>query len=124
MTPFGKMLRQERKERGMLLADMASKLGISSPYLSQLETGAKPLKETFVEKAIRFLDLNQTDAEAIRRAAAKSLPANVDSVTIDLRPNATVRDRELASNFALSFNRLKPETKARLREMLKDASNG
>lgn len=108
----------------MLLADMANTLGISSPYLSQLETGAKPLKENFVEKVIRFLELSFADAEAMRRAAAKSLPANVGSVTIDLRPNASVRDRELASNFALSFNRLKPDTKARFRAMLKDASNG
>jgi transcriptional regulator with XRE-family HTH domain len=124
MTPFGKMLRQERKDKGMLLAEMAAQLGISSPYLSQLETGVKPLKEAFVEKVIKMLDLNRGDSDAMRRAAAKSLPASVDSVTIDLRPNSTSRDRELASNLALSFNRLKPETKARLRTMLKDEASG
>ncbi len=124
MTPFGKMLRQERKEKGMLLADMASHLGISSPYLSQLETGAKPLKEGFVEKVIRLLDLNRADADAMRRAAAASLPQNVDSVTIELRPDAGAADRELASSIALSFNRMKPETKALLRKMLRDESNG
>jgi len=124
MTPFGKILRQERKDRGILLAEMATRLGISSPYLSQLETGAKPLKEGFVEKVIRLLDLTQSDAEAIRRAAAKSLATTVNSVTIDLRANSSSRDRELASNLALSFNRLKPETKARLREMLKDTDRG
>lgn len=124
MTPFGKMLRQERKDKGMLLADMASRLGISSPYLSQLETGAKPLKEAFVEKVIKILELNRGDADAMRRAAAKSLPLTTDTVTIDLRPSTSARDRELASNLALSFNRLKPETKARLREMLQDENNG
>lgn len=124
MTPFGKMLRQERKEKGMLMSEMAAGLGISSPYLSQLETGAKPLKEAFVEKVIRFLDLNRGDADAMRRAAAASLPANVGTVTIELHADASARDRELASNIALSFNRLKPETKDRLRKMLKDESNG
>jgi HTH-type transcriptional regulator, competence development regulator len=124
MTPFGMMLRQERKDKGMLLADMAMQLGISSPYLSQLETGAKPLKEAFVERVIKLFELNRGDADAMRRAAAKSLPASVDSVTIDLRPDLSLRDRELASNLALSFNRLKPETKARIRAMLKDESNG
>jgi HTH-type transcriptional regulator, competence development regulator len=124
MTPFGKMLRQERKDRAMVLADMAKHLGISSPYLSQLETGAKPLKEPFVEKVIRFLDLNQTDAEAMRRAAAASLPATVDSVTIDLRADSSARDRELASHLALQFNRLKPETKAKLHKLLEDAARG
>jgi len=124
MTPFGKMLRQERKENGQMLAEMADMLGVSAPYLSQLETGAKPLKEAFVEKVIRTLDLNRSDGDALRRAAAKSLPANIHSVTIDLRPNTSSRDRELASNIALSFNRLKPETKAKLKAMLEDEANG
>lgn len=124
MTPFGQMLRQERKEKGLMLATMAKDLGISSPYLSQIETGAKPIKEAFVNKVVAYFDLNQTDAEALRRAAAKSLPSNVATVTIELNPNTNARDRELASNLALSFNRLKPETKARLREMLEDESNG
>lgn len=124
MTPMGKMMREERKERGLLLGDMADALGMSSPYLSQLETGAKPINEAFVEKVIRYFELNATDAQAMRRAAAKSLAETADSVTIDLRPSSAARDRELASNFALSFNRLKPETKKRLRELLKDSAHG
>lgn len=124
MTPFGKMLRQERKEKGMMLAEMASQLGISSPYLSQLETGARPLKEAFVEKVIRFFELNHADAAAMRRAAAQSNSQKFDTVTIDLRPDSKARDRELASNLALSFNRLKPETKAKIRDLLKDEARG
>lgn len=124
MTPFGKMLRKERKERGMTLADMAAGLGISSPYLSQLETGTKPIKSTFVTKVASFFEFNQTDAAALQRAAAHSVPASADSVTIDLTPDLSKRDRELASNFAMSFNRLKPETRDKIRRMLKDASNG
>lgn len=125
MTPFGKMLRQERKEKGMILAEMAQGLGISSPYLSQIETGLKPIKSSFVEKVIKFLDFNQTDAAALRRAAAQSAAAaNFDSVTIDLSSDLSKRDRELATNFALSFNKLKPETRDRIRRMLKDEANG
>ncbi|MFL6764004.1 MAG: helix-turn-helix domain-containing protein [Sphingomicrobium sp.] len=117
------MLRQERKDRGMLLADMANDFGISSPYLSQLETGVKPLQPTFVEKVIRVLDLNRSDAEKLRRAAAQSIAESSDSVTIELKP-ASARDRELATNFALSFNRLKPEAKQRIRDMLRNTNNG
>lgn len=124
MTPFGMMLRQERKEKGLMLATMARDLGMSSPYLSQIETGAKPIKEAFVNKVIAYFDLNKSDADALRRAAAKSLPANVGTVTIELTADTSARDRELASNLALSFNRLKPEAKARLREMLEDETNG
>ena len=124
MTPFGKMLRQERKERGMMLADMARVLGLSSPYLSQLETGVRPLNSRVVEKVIQFLELNQSDAAKMRRAAASSVQASVDTVTIDLSSDLSRLDRELASNLALSFNRLKPETRAKLRELLKDESHG
>ena len=77
MTPFGTMLRQERKEKGLMLATMAKDLGISSPYLSQIETGAKPIKESFVNRVIAYFELSQSEAEALRRAAAKSLPATL-----------------------------------------------
>jgi len=124
MTPFGHMLRQERKEQGMLLGQLADKLGVSTPYLSQLETGVKPATGRIIEKIIRVFDLSQSDAEALTRAAAKSQPEKVDSVTIDIRPNASQRDRELASHLAFSFNRLSPETKRRLSAMLKDDTHG
>lgn len=124
MTPFGKMLRQERKDHGMLLGQLADKLGISTPYLSQIETGVKPATSTIVNKVISIFDLSKMNAEALTRAAAQSQAAEVGSITIDLRPDVSVRDRELASHLALSFNRLSPEAKLRLREMLKDESNG
>lgn len=124
MTPFGKMLRQERKDKGMTLAEMADALGVSSPYLSQMETGAKPIATNLIEKAIRFLDLNASDADALRRAAARSTPKHVDAVTIRLPSGASARDRELATSFAQSFHRMKPELKTRLKKMLEDADRG
>lgn len=124
MTPFGQMLRQERRERSMLLSTLAEGLSISPPYLSQLETGQKPLTEDFVERVIRFLEFGPADAQALRRAAARSLPASSHTVTIKLKPDADQHDRELASKFALVFNRLKPEAKAKLRDVLRDETNG
>ncbi|WP_417321514.1 helix-turn-helix domain-containing protein [Erythrobacter aureus] len=124
MNPFGKMLRQERKEKGITLATMADALGVSSPYLSQMETGGKPVKSKVVEKAIIYLDLSACEAEQLRRAAAKSTPKHVSSVGIKLPASATNSDRELASRFALNFHRWKPEQKARLREMLENVDLG
>jgi transcriptional regulator with XRE-family HTH domain len=124
MNPFGKMLRQERKEKGITLATMADGLGVSSPYLSQMETGAKPIKSRIVEKAITYLDLGAADAEALRRAAARSTPRHVATVGIKLPESATAKDRELASRFALNFHRWKPEQKDRLREMLENVDLG
>lgn len=53
---------------------MARDLGMSSPYQSQIETGAKPIRVAFVNKVISYFDRNQTDADALRCAAARSLP--------------------------------------------------
>ncbi|MCL4672436.1 MAG: helix-turn-helix domain-containing protein [Sphingomonadaceae bacterium] len=124
MNPFGKMLRQERKEKGITLAKMAEAIGVSSPYLSQMETGGKSIKSNVVEKAIDFLELSASEAERLRRAAARSTPKHVSTVGIRLPESATNSDRELASRFAMNFHRWKPEKKARLKEMLEDVDIG
>jgi transcriptional regulator with XRE-family HTH domain len=45
VNQFGNMLRRERKEQKLTLGDLARKMGISVPYLSQIETGTKPVQE-------------------------------------------------------------------------------
>lgn len=124
MTPFGKQVRQERKERGMSIGFMAEKLGVSTPYLSQLETGVKPATSRILDRIIELFDLNQGDAEALTRAAAHSQQQTVSSVTIDVRSDASERDRELATHLALSFNRLSPAAKGILRSVLENKTNG
>ncbi len=124
MAPFGMMLRRERKERAMQLGTMAEKLGISTPYASQIETGVKPASPNILAKIIKLFELNASDAQALTRAAATTRASKLDSVTINLNTDTNKSDRELASHLALSFNRLSPETKRRLKEMLKDSQNG
>ena len=41
MTPFGRRVRELRRERGLLLKDMAAHLGVSVAYLSALERGER-----------------------------------------------------------------------------------
>jgi transcriptional regulator with XRE-family HTH domain len=120
MTPFGTMMRELRKDKGLILAETARAIGISPPYLSQLETGARQLRPEVVEKAIRYFGLGSADAAAMRHAARRSLPDNASIVTIELRCNSTPRDRELALSFALTFNWMSPELKRRLSELLDD----
>lgn len=86
-----------------------------------METGAKPLKEAFVEKVLTWLNLDRPDAAAKRYAAAISVPTTLSSVTIDLKPGFSEQDRELAFHLALRFNHLGPAIKTRLRELLTDA---
>lgn len=120
VTPFGKLLRRERQDRNLLLGDLAKLLGISTPYLSQLETGQRFVPDGFEDKVINALSLTQNDANELIRAAAVSR----GEFRISLDKDATIEDRSLASDLAESFARLTPEAKAQLRKMLKGGQNG
>lgn len=120
MNQFGKMLRQERKERDMTLGELATKLRISVPYLSQIETGSKPLQDGFVDRAIKTLGLIGDDANALRRAAAVSM----SEFNIRLKSGATNEDRVLASELATGFARMSPDAKARIRQIMRDDTRG
>lgn len=120
MNQFGKMLRRERKERQMTLGDLAKKLGLSVPYLSQIETGTKPVQDSLVDKAISVLGLIGDDVNKLRRAAALS----ASEYAIRLKNNASADDRVLAASLASGFARLSPEKKEELRRIMEDANRG
>lgn len=120
MTPFGKILRRERKERGLSLGDCARTLGISTPYLSQLENGNKPLQDGFVDKVIKKLGIIGNEANAMHRAAASSM----SEFRIKLRENAHANDRILASQLATGFARLSAEEKEQIRNILVEDKRG
>ena len=46
---IGLALRKRREARGMSLRDMATNLGISAPYLSDLELGRRHWKQRYTE---------------------------------------------------------------------------
>lgn len=115
MTPFGHMLRRERQERKLLLGDLAQMLGISIPYLSQLETGKRFVPEGFEEKIVNALALSPDDANALRRAAAQSR----SQYTLTLGTDADAEDRALAYDLAECFARLAPETKRDIRQLIR-----
>jgi len=117
VTPFGQLLRRERQDRNLLLGDLAKLLKISIPYLSQLETGQRSVPEGFEDKVVRALSLTPTEANELERAAAVSR----SQYTLNLTKDATHDDRALAHDLAVSFARLSPDRKDRLRKILKGA---
>ncbi len=119
MTPFGRFLRRERQERGLLLGDMAKVLKISTPYLSQIETGIRAIPEGFEDKVIRGYSLSSNEGNELRRAAALSR----SEYEIAIEAGASDEDRALAHDLALSFARLTPETKNRIHNLLKGNDN-
>ena len=88
-TAFGQHLRQLRREKSITLADMAKIMGVTSSYLSQIETGKKnPTSPVMVDQICAILGLIWDDAEHMKRLAAQS-KARVSIDTSQLGPEAT-----------------------------------
>jgi len=89
MTPFGAMVRELRKKRGVTLKKMAEDLGVSSAYFSALEHGHRGRPGSgLVQQISGYFELMWDDAEELRRVAKISHP-RVVIVTAGLSPKAT-----------------------------------
>lgn len=96
MTPFGERVRRLRRERGLLLKDMAAHLGVSSAYLSALERGerGKPTW-TLIQGVIQYFNIIWDEADELARLADLSDP-RVKIETGGTRPRATLLANRLA----------------------------
>ena len=65
-TGFGVLLRKHRLDRGETLYAMAKAVGVSSSFLSAVETGQKAAPDELVNKLIAHLNLDWVDAADIR----------------------------------------------------------
>jgi len=105
MTPFGERVRQLRRERGLMLKDMASHLGVSSAYLSALERGerGKPTW-TLIQGVLQYFRIIWDEADELTRLADLSDPrVKIDTANTD--PRATL----LANRLAREIRGLSPE---------------
>lgn len=96
MTPFGAKLRAMRKERGVLLKDMAEDIGVSPTYLSALEHGRRGRPNwVFVQRVIAYFNVIWDEAEDLMRLADLSHP-RITIQTAGLSPEATALANRLA----------------------------
>jgi transcriptional regulator with XRE-family HTH domain len=105
MTPFGERVRQLRRERGLMLKDMASHLGVSSAYLSALERGerGKPTW-TLIQGVLQYFHIIWDEADELARLADLSDPrVKIDTANTD--PQATL----LANRLAREIRGLTPD---------------
>ena len=105
MTPFGERVRQLRRERGLMLKDMAAHLGVSSAYLSALERGerGKPTW-TLIQGVLQYFHIIWDEADELTRLADLSDPrVKIDTANTD--PKATL----LANRLAREIRTLTPE---------------
>lgn len=98
LTGFGVRLRKHRLDRNETLFDMATAIGVSSSFLSAVETGQKRAPDELVDKVAQHLSLDLVDALELRRAAKETGP----ELRLQLRGKG--RDaREVAALFARRF---------------------
>ena len=104
LSQFGKELRKHRVEIGVRLNTLAKEIGVSSSFLSAVETGAKSPSIALVD-----LKLSDADVRTLHELAARDRK----SVSVDLE-HADTDSRALATAFARKFNSLSQEQIHRL----------
>ena len=114
LTEFGKALRKIRTDRQQLLRDMADKLGVSSAYLSAVETGKRRIPQDWVSKIASIYSLSCEEQADLQSAADNS----VFDVTISL-VNASEQKRNAVLSFARALDGLNDEDLKRIMASMK-----
>jgi len=102
-TEFGKILRKARIDRGLLLKDMAEGLGVSSAYLSAIETGKKTVSDELAHKVARYLEIDEQSPEFVDLENAVQITRG--QVAIEMKGLST-RHQETALAFARQFGEM------------------
>ncbi|MEH7223840.1 helix-turn-helix domain-containing protein [Bacillus sp. JJ1566] len=69
---FGKFCRKLRIDNGELLKDMATKLGVTSSYLSAVENGKRNVPHEWIEKISVLYSLSAVESNELRQAVRDS----------------------------------------------------
>ncbi len=117
LTPFGLALRKLRLERRLRLLDMAKKLGLSSAFLSGVETGRKPIPRTLITNIAAEFSLSAAEVEKLRRAEDKTKK----EVKLDQISEA---HRELVAAFARKVDELPADVIDDLKRKVFKSSDG
>jgi len=115
LTPFGKTLRQFRLEKELRLLDLADALGVSSAYLSAIETGRKPIPDGFVARVGRAMPISADELRLLRRAADRTKK----EIKVDALPD---EQRELLAAFARKLDDVPDELMDQLKKIVLKSS--
>lgn len=115
ITEFGKELRKMRIDAGEVLKDMATKLGITSSYLSAIEVGKRTVSERILTNIQEKYTLSEAEMLRLRAAVEKDKP----KVEINLK-NTTPVQRSTILAFARTFHELDRETLEKIQKLLSE----
>lgn len=116
ITKFGKFCRKLRTDKGELLYDMATKLGVSPSFLSKVENGKKKPPIEWEEIIINEYGLSGTELEDFREAFFDA--KNSESIDIS---RMAASDKELMLSFARQFDSIDKMAIKRLLEFADDS---
>jgi transcriptional regulator with XRE-family HTH domain len=117
LTPFGKQVRKLRIDADVTLKEMADALGVSSAYLSGVETGDRPLSENMVQKAVGFF--------SGRGIAATELRSIGDRMRTSVSVEALgEEEREVVAEFARRLPGLSEGSRLKIEDILARAKKG
>lgn len=112
-TILGNYLRNLRLENGEILKNMASRLEVSSAFLSAVENGKKKMPESWYSKLESLYNLDSSQLGKLRSAVLESC----STIEINMA-NISDENRELAVSFARKFNSLDEETTKKILKLL------
>lgn len=115
-TNFAKFVRKLMVDNDQNLGTLAKELGVSVSFVSSVFTGKKPIPETWLDKIIKFYDLNNEKQEELLKAYCESK----ESIKLDLSMLNPQR-KELAIQFQRKFENLSSEDIAKLEKILKES---
>ena len=101
LTPFGVFIRKLRIDSGMLLKNMAEQLGVTSSYLSAVETGKRNIPTEWPSRIALIFNLSSDSKAELNKAIQESQT----EIQINLN-NLSRQQRDLALVFARKLDGL------------------
>ena len=117
-TKFGEFMRVLRVQHHEVMGDIAKLLGVSTPFLSSVETGKKNVPDDWFDILAKHYSLTNDEVAEMRNAAENSR----NQVKITLSKSESYQ-REVALQFARSFDGIDEDTAEKIMALLKRSGN-
>lgn len=112
LTKFGSFIRKYRIDKTIYLKDMADKLGITSAFLSAMETGSKPIPLGMEEKILSYFEMTPQEKSDLLNAVDETRT----QASIKISNNKL--EQQLVGAFCRQLNTLDDEKKKAILKIL------
>ncbi|WP_438310768.1 helix-turn-helix domain-containing protein [Sporosarcina sp. FA9] len=113
LNSFGKFCRKLRIDKGELLKDMATRLGVTSSYLSAVENGKRNVPRNWIEKISAMYSLSPLDMKELERSFDESKKV----VQLDFNGYSSEEKNDLLA-FAREFKGLNEDDREKIKDIL------